>query len=64
MTGLEYKTLMPSLPSGNSYTIPMRSLEGDTLVAFNRPRLLTRQDLINADEHIQATLVSFRRRLQ
>ena len=64
LAGLEYKTLMPSLPSGNSYRMPMRSLEGDMLLAFDRPRLLTRQDLINADEHIQATLVLFRRRLQ
>jgi hypothetical protein len=64
LAGLEYKTLMPSRPSGSSYTMPMRSLEGDMLVAFDRPRLLTRQDLINADKHMQATVVLFRRRLQ
>jgi hypothetical protein len=44
--------------------MPMRSLTGDMLTAFDRPRLLTRQDLINADEPIQATLVLFRRCLQ
>jgi hypothetical protein len=64
LTGLEYKSLMPSLPSGGNYTIPMRSLQGDTLNAFDRPRLLTRQDLIDSDDHIRATLVLFRRRLQ
>ena len=64
LAGLEYKTLMPSVPSGSIYSMPMRSLEGDTLVAFDRPRLLTRQDLTNADEHMQATMVLFRRRLQ
>jgi hypothetical protein len=64
LAGLKYKTLMPSLPAGNNHPMSMRVLEGDRLVAFDRPRLLTRQDLINADEHIQATLVLFRRRLR
>ena len=42
----------------------MRSPDPDVVAAFERPRVITREDLAGSDEQIKAVLALLRRRLK
>lgn len=64
LSGMGYRKLVSDVPKGNSITMNMSQYENDLVVAFDEPRLLTREDLRRPDTEIQATLSLFRRRLK
>ena len=62
LSGIGYRALVKELPKGNS--IQMGQQGERVIIAFDQPRLITREDLANSDNEIQANLVLFRRRLK
>ncbi len=64
LSNIGYKNLVSTLPEGNSVTMNMNQHENDLVVAFDSPRVLTREDLKQPTAEIEATLSLFRRRLK
>jgi len=62
LRGLGHRTLMREPPKGGGYQMGQRGDE--VIMAFDQPRLLTRQELQNPEKEIEATLSLFRRRLK
>jgi len=62
ISGLGYRNLVKDLPKGSTYSM---GIHGDeVIVAFDEPRILTREDLKNPSKEIEATMTLFRRRLK
>jgi uncharacterized protein DUF4062 len=64
VNGCQNKILMAKPPSSGSITIPMRHPDPDSVIAFDRSRLLTRDDLVRPDPEVQAVLARLRRLLK
>lgn len=62
LSGLGYRTLIKEPPPGGSY--PMGQHGDEVIIAYEDPRLITREDLLNSEKEIEATLTLFRRRLR
>jgi hypothetical protein len=59
----QHRALVQKPPSG-SFTVPQRYPDPDSVMAFDRSRVITRDDLSRSNEQIQATLALLRRRLK
>lgn len=62
LSGIEYKALIPKPIKQNSMQIPWR--QDKIVTAFDKPRLLSRQDLLNSKKEINTALTMFRRKLK
>lgn len=62
LSGLGYRNLVKEPPKGGSYS--MGDHADKTIIAFDEPRILTREDLKNPSKEIEATITLFRRRLK
>lgn len=61
LSGLGYRTLMKG-PSRDG-SCPMGHHGDQVIIAYERPRLIVREDLLDSQKEIEATLTLFRRRL-
>lgn len=61
LSGLGYRSLIKEPPLDGSH--PMGYHGDEVIIAYDRPRLITREDLLNSEKEIAATLTLFRRRL-
>ena len=62
LTGIGNRTLMKKPPKNGHYAVGQHGDE--VILAFERPRLMTRKDLENPENEINAALTLFRRRLK
>jgi hypothetical protein len=63
LNGCQNKILMAKPPSGGGITIPMRHPDPDSVIAFDRPRVITREDFLSREDQAAAVLALLRRRL-
>jgi len=61
LSGLGYRSLIREPPRGGSH--PMGQHGDEVIIAYDRPRLIIREDLLDSEKEIEATLTLFRRRL-
>lgn len=62
LNGIGFRKLVPKLPHGSSFSMGQ---QGDAVVvAFDRPRIVTRADLLKSAGEISAAIAMFRRRLK
>lgn len=62
LKNIGYRTILKELPRHGSYTMGQHSDE--IVVAFDKPRLITRSDIENNKNEITAVITLFRRRLK
>jgi Domain of unknown function (DUF4062) len=56
------RKLVPKMQKSNSFSIGTRHEE--IVIAFDRPKLITRAEFVTLDEEVKATITLFRRRLK
>ena len=62
LSGIGHRTLMSELPKGGSYSMGQHGDE--VVIAFDRPQVLTREDLTKSERQVERTITLFRRRLK
>lgn len=62
LSGIGHRTLMLEPPRGGSYAMGQHGDE--VIIAFDRPQVLTREDLSKSEKQVERTITLFRRRLK
>ena len=62
LSGIGHRTLMSEPPRGGSYATCQHGDE--VIIAFDRPQVLTREDLSKSEKQVERTITLFRRRLK
>lgn len=62
LSGIGHRTLMSEPPKGSSYSMGQHGDE--VVIAFDRPQVLTREDLSKSERQVERTITLFRRRLK
>jgi hypothetical protein len=62
LSGIGHRKLMSEPPRGDSYAMGQHGDE--VIIAFDRPQVLTREDLSKSEKQVERTITLFRRRLK
>ncbi|MBW2045504.1 MAG: DUF4062 domain-containing protein [Deltaproteobacteria bacterium] len=62
LSGVGHRTLMKNAPKGSS--CPMGTHDNEIIIAFDSPRLITRENLLCPEKEIEAVIALLRRRLK